>query len=113
MVELARLAGKFPYWGFALILWGEMFTTLLANTYSVAQRLVVFTGLPFGIWLIVVTAAGIAIAQAGFVNLIAGCYPVFGYLCLAILVLIFRKAGRKNVSGQIASTGKNRNDISA
>ena len=91
MVELAKMAGKFAYWGYALILWGEMFTTLLANTYGVTQRLVALSRWPYRAWLVVVTIAGLIIAQVGFINLIAGCYPVFGYLCLIILVLLLRK----------------------
>lgn len=95
LVEMAKLAGKYPYWGYALVLWGEMFTTLLANTYGVTQRLAALSRWPFRTWLIVVTITGIIIAQVGFINLIAGCYPLFGYLCLVILVLLFLKTGKQ------------------
>jgi uncharacterized membrane protein YkvI len=91
MVELAKLVGKFPYWVYVGILWGEMFTTLLANTYGITQRLVALSKWPYRIWLVVITITGIIIAQVGFINLIAGCYPVFGYLCLIILVLLLKK----------------------
>jgi uncharacterized membrane protein YkvI len=95
MVELARLAGKVPYWGYAMILWGEMFTTLLANTYGVAKRLTVLSKLPYRFCLALLAVSGVIIAQAGFVNLIAGFYPVFGYLCLVILILLFFKQLRR------------------
>jgi uncharacterized membrane protein YkvI len=91
MIELARSAGKIPYLGYAIILWGEMFTTLLANTYGLARRLVALSELSYRIWVILITFAGLVIAQIGFINLIAYCYPLFGGLCLVILVLLLRK----------------------
>lgn len=89
VIELAKLLGKWPYQFYAMILWGEMFTTLLANTYGVVQRLVAFTKWTFQCWLIVITLLGIAIAQFGFINLIANLYPFYGYLCLVIVGFLF------------------------
>ncbi|MGE5582741.1 MAG: hypothetical protein ACM3X9_09410 [Bacillota bacterium] len=100
MMELAKIAGKYPYWGYALVLWGEMFTTLLANTYGATLRLASFTGLPFRFWLAVVIISGIMIARAGFVNLIARCYPLFGFLALLILLVILIKKGPLILQGR-------------
>jgi uncharacterized membrane protein YkvI len=91
MAELAKSAGSWVYWGYAVVLWGEMFSTLLANTYGVAQRLEAVTGWPYKLWVLLLTFAGIAIGRIGFVNLIAYGYPVFGLVCLAILFLLVRK----------------------
>lgn len=91
MAELAKYAGTWVYWGYAVVLWGEMFSTLLANTYGVAQRLAVVTGWPFRGWVFILTFIGIAIGRIGFVNLIARGYPLFGFICLAILILLIRK----------------------
>jgi uncharacterized membrane protein YkvI len=91
MIELAKGAGRIPYWGYAVILWGEMFTTLLANTYGLARRLTVLSRWSYRIWLILITLGGMVIAQVGFINLIANCYPLFGVLSLIILVLLFFK----------------------
>lgn len=91
MAILAKLAGHWVYWGYALILWGEMFTTLLANTYGVVERLISLTGWPFQVWLIAVTLVGIGFGQIGFINLIGTFYPLFGYICLGILALIILK----------------------
>lgn len=91
MVDLAKQIGKYPSLGYALVLWGEMFTTLLANAYGVSQRLVSVLNWPHRRVVIVITIGGILIAQLGFVNLIAKFYPLFGYLCLIILVLLITK----------------------
>ncbi len=88
MIELAKSAGTWFYIAYALILWAEMLTTLLADTYGLAERLASGTGWPYRFWILVLTAAGIIVAKAGFVNLITRFYPFYGYLCLVILALI-------------------------
>jgi uncharacterized membrane protein YkvI len=91
MAVLAKFAGVWVYWGYAVVLWGEMFSTLLANTYGVAQRMAVVTGWPFRVWVFILTTGGIVIGQIGFVNLIARGYPLFGWICLIILILLMGK----------------------
>lgn len=87
MVELARLGGDWLYWVYAVVLWCEMLTTLLANTYGVAQRLVTATGWSFRFWVITLAIVGIIIGQIGFSNLVTKFYPLFGYFCLVLLFL--------------------------
>lgn len=91
MVDLARLAGDWVYWIYALALWCEMLTTLLADTYGLAQRLAVATDQSFRFWVIILTMAGILIGEIGFTNLVSKFYPLFGYFCLAILFLLMIK----------------------
>jgi len=91
MVDLARLAGDWLYWVYAIALWCEMLTTLLADTYGVAQRLAVATGGPFRLWIIVLTLVGILIGEIGFSNLVSKFYPLFGYFCLVILFLLMAR----------------------
>lgn len=91
MVDLARLGGNWLYWLYALVLWCEMLTTLLANTYGVAQRFVAATGCKFHSYVIILTLAGILIGQIGFGNLVTKIYPVFGSFCLVVLFLLLVK----------------------
>ncbi len=91
MVDLARLAGNWVYLAYAMVLWCEMLTTLLADTYGVAQRLAVATGWPFHLWILVLTLAGILIGEIGFSNLVSKFYPLFGYFCLVILFFVIVK----------------------
>ncbi len=91
MIDLAKLAGNWIYILYAVVLWGEMFTTLLANTFGATQRLVAITGWPFRTLLIIITVIGIIIARIGFINLITSFYPIFGYLCALILFLLLIK----------------------
>ena len=103
MAFLANFAGKGIYWSYAVVLWGEMFSTLLANTYGVAQRLTAATGWPFSAWVVILTLTGIVIGKIGFVNLIAGGYPLFGYICLIILMILILRP-----LPSLRDSGKNR-----
>lgn len=91
MMELARLAGGVAYWIYAMVLWCEMLTTLLADIYGVAQRLKAATGWDFRFWVVILNLVGILIGEIGFSNLVSGFYPLFGYFCLVFLLLMMVK----------------------
>lgn len=91
MVVLAKMMNHWFYWGYALILWGEMLTTLLANVYGLGQRLAVWSGWPLRRWVWLIGIAGIIVARLGFVKLIAGFYPIYGFLSLVLLLLLIVK----------------------
>ena len=91
MLCLAKNLGSWAYWGYAFILWGEMLTTLLANTYGLSKRMTDTTGISFFYGVILLTGVGMIIANFGFVNLVANVYPVFGYFSIILLMMIFAK----------------------
>lgn len=91
MVILAKNIGSWAYLSYAVVLWGEMFSTLLANCFGVALRLVSFTGWSYPIWVLILNLTGMVIAEIGFVNLIANFYPIYGYVCFIVLVVLFLK----------------------
>jgi uncharacterized membrane protein YkvI len=92
MVVLAKKVNGGVFWGYSLVLWGEMLTTSLANIYSLGQRLYVWSGWSFRGWAAILSVTGIVISNLGFVKLIAIFYPVYGCLSLVLLVLILAKA---------------------
>jgi uncharacterized membrane protein YkvI len=89
MVILAKIWAKPAFFGYILIIWGEMVTTLLANTYGLGQRAVAWAGCPFRLAVLVLTCIGMAVAGLGFTNLIARCYPVFGFFSIALIIKIY------------------------
>jgi uncharacterized membrane protein YkvI len=97
MAVLARSLSKLVFGGYSLILWGEMLTTLLANTYGLGQRLAVWSGWPLQRWVMILTIAGMFISQWGFVKLIKIFYPIYGWLSLVLLVLMLLKNWKAQV----------------
>lgn len=91
MVELAKIWGKPVFFGYIFIIWGEMLTTLLANAYGLGKRVAVLTGWPFVHVIWILAGLGIGIARIGFVDLIRGIYPIYGYLSMGLLTLMLIK----------------------
>jgi uncharacterized membrane protein YkvI len=91
LIVLAEQVNILVFWLYALVLWGEMLTTLLANIYSMGQRLRGQGGCSFQNWAIILCLLGMAISYGGFVKLIALFYPVYGCLSLVLLVRILWK----------------------
>lgn len=92
MVTLAKMWSKPAFFGYTLIIWGEMVTTLLADLYGLGKRMVAWVGCPFRLAVLILICIGMAISGLGFTNLIARCYPVFGLLSLGILLMVYFKA---------------------
>ncbi len=91
MVVLAKFLGKPVFFGYILVLWGEMLTTLLANLFGLGKRLETLIRWPYEWNLILLTGLGIAIGKIGFVNLVAHGYPIYGYLSFVLLVMVMFK----------------------
>jgi len=91
MVVLAKFLGKPAFFGYVLVLWGEMLTTLIANLFGLAKRLETLVHWPFQQNVVLLTGIGIAIGEIGFVNLVAYGYPIYGFLSFFLLVMVMLK----------------------
>ncbi|MHB8172444.1 MAG: YkvI family membrane protein [Thermincolia bacterium] len=67
---------------FALVLWGEIFSTLTANLYGFAMRASQWLGRPFKVIVLGALAMAALFSKAGFANLVGTIYPLLGYLGL-------------------------------
>lgn len=83
------------HWGrwfrgiYAFVLWGELFTTYIANVYGLVQRWGDARGINYRIRLIVIVMLSVLIGHFGFAPLIQKVYPVFGFLSLLLLAYLF------------------------
>lgn len=76
---------------YAFVLWGELFTTYIANIYGLVQRWGGEQGLNYRLRLVLVVAASVLIGQIGFAPLIQKVYPIFGLISLLLLIYLFFK----------------------
>ncbi|HEX2952885.1 MAG TPA: hypothetical protein VHR47_02740 [Bacillota bacterium] len=76
---------------YAFVLWGELFTTYIANIYGLVQRWGEIRSPSYRWRLILVVIASILIGQFGFAPLIQKVYPIFGLFSLLLLVYLFFK----------------------
>ncbi|MGE5599242.1 MAG: hypothetical protein ACM3XS_07665 [Bacteroidota bacterium] len=82
---------------YGAVLWGEMFTTLVADVYGAAARLRQLLGGPRLFHAVLAMALGIALSGLGFARLVRTAYPAFGLVCMAVLFRLFRPRRRHNL----------------
>lgn len=88
MGEIVRDLGPFLHVLFLLVIYGEIFTTLVGNVFGVTRQLQSLYGLPQKPVILAVLLACFLISQAGFASLLTYLYPLFGYIGLLLLVLL-------------------------
>lgn len=97
--------GKWWRYGYAVVLWGELFSTLIAHGYGLATRLGPAESRKFTLRVTGLLALAGLIGKIGFSRLIMNLYPLFGLVSFFLLLPLFlrplpasRKAGRKPVA---------------
>lgn len=85
MAAVAFRLGRPAVLVYSVILWAELFTTLVADAYGAAVRLSQLWGGARTSWAGAVMASGILLSRLGFANLVRTAYPAFGLICLVIL----------------------------
>jgi len=95
MLYIAGHYGFLLYYLYIFVLWLEMITTAIGNTYALAKRLESF--LPFSYNFIVLGCVFFTIpcSYLGFASLISWLYPLFGYFSLLFLFFLLSKNFRQ------------------
>ena len=74
---------------FVAALWGEIYSTLIANVYGLSSQLTSpQRPLQGPLVTILILTAAFFVAQVGFSNIVHYLYPVFGYLSFLLLVML-------------------------
>lgn len=73
---------------FALILWLEIFTTIIGNLYGVALRLSYFSGWSYKKIIVTSIPISLVLSQLGFSKLLGILYPLFGYISLVFIFFL-------------------------
>lgn len=80
--------GWFILFMFLLVVYGEIFTTLIANVFGMARQIRTMFALPQKWTVAAILLASFLISQIGFSPLVSSLYPLFGYLGLGVLVYL-------------------------
>ncbi|MCZ8517987.1 MULTISPECIES: YkvI family membrane protein [Paenibacillus] len=84
---------------FILVIYGEIFTTLLSDVYGLVLQLEQRTRWPYQVLLPLVLLLSFAVSQFGFKTLLSSLYPLFGLFSLAWLALMMvRRSGASGAS---------------
>lgn len=74
---------------FSLVLWAEIFTTIIGTIFGLTVRICDYTGFGYIITTVVLMLLALGFSQLGFSGLVGTLYPVFGYVSLVFLFLLF------------------------
>ncbi len=88
MGQLIQRVGGLLQWLFLFVIYGEIFTTLLADVYGLCLQIEQRFRWSYQIVLPGVLVFSYAISQIGFKTLISSLYPLFGMLSMVWLVLM-------------------------
>lgn len=91
LLPLLSPLGAWIKQAYAVILWGELFTTYIANVYGVVQRWGESHRLGYQTRLALVLITTVAISRGGFARMIRFFYPLFGGFSLLLLICLFQK----------------------
>lgn len=88
MGYVASRLGPSVQWFFVIVLWGEIYSTLVGNVFAIGtqfeerfprQRVFVF---------LMTLAAAYLISQVGFTNIVTYAYTAFGWVCILLLMAL-------------------------
>jgi uncharacterized membrane protein YkvI len=91
MAEIIRDFGLYFHILFVLVIYGEIFTTLVGNVFGITRQIQSTYHLPRNLLVITTLLACYVISQAGFTFLLSYLYPIFGYLGIILLVFLAAK----------------------
>ncbi|KYP80963.1 YkvI family membrane protein [Ferroacidibacillus organovorans] len=88
LLELARGQGRFIVIPFAMALWAEIYSTLIANLFGLTHEIRRITGMRERTILVILLTLALAGAQIGFGQIVRIGYPLFGVISGCILTLV-------------------------
>lgn len=78
--------GRVWGWIYAFVLWGELFSTLLAHAFGLATRLGLVNHKWYLLQLSLLLAGTVLISGVGFARLVRVVYPIFGLISILMLI---------------------------
>lgn len=97
MAEIIKLIGTVFHILFVIVIYGEIYTTLIGNIYGISRK-ISGTAEPRKVVIISILVICYFVSLIGFDSLIHYLYPLFGYVgCVGLLTLMFKKMPKKRV----------------
>lgn len=92
-VIMKSVAG--PLYGFfILVIYGEIFTSVIGNIFGLERQISKFWKIPSLFIIIFLCTIAVIISEVGYGRLLSYLYPLFGYISLIFLVLVWKSKGK-------------------
>lgn len=92
---IMRTAASQLYWMFILVIYGEIFTSVIGNIYGLQRQISGYIKMPSMPIIAVIFLIALIISEFGYGRLLGYIYPVFGYISLLFLMLVWKSKGGK------------------
>lgn len=93
---IMKAVGGQLHWMFILVIYGEIFTSVIGNIYGLQRQISNYVKVPSIIIIAFIFIVAMIIGAFGYGRLLGYLYPVFGYISLVFLILVWKsKAGEK------------------
>ncbi|WP_191561968.1 hypothetical protein [Metabacillus idriensis] len=91
MAEVMKTSAISFYLIFIMVIYGEVFTSVIGNLFGLERHLVRVVSIPRMYIILFLLSGAFFVSQIGYSSLIAFLYPLFGYMSIVFLVLLFIK----------------------
>lgn len=79
------------YWIFILVIYGEIFTSVIGNIFGLERQIRTYLSLPSLLIVSGIFIITLLISLIEYGTLLSYLYPVFGYICLIFIILLWLK----------------------
>jgi uncharacterized membrane protein YkvI len=89
--QLMKDAASGLHWLFILVIYGEIFTSVIGNIFGVQKQINAYMNVPNIIAILFICLLSLVISKFEYGKLLSYLYPLFGYMSLLFLVLVWKK----------------------
>ena len=98
MAIIMKQIAPFFYWIFVLVIYGEIFTSVIGNVFGLDRQLKQYMLISTVASISAIFGAAYLISLVNYGKLLAYLYPLFGYISLIFFVLLWMKPFPKNIT---------------
>ncbi|WP_066289745.1 YkvI family membrane protein [Bacillus sp. FJAT-29937] len=89
-VIMKTIASSF-FWIYVLIIYGEIFTSVIGNVFGIERQLRKYVGIPSIVTVCIIFTICYFISLINYGTLLSYVYPIFGYISIIFIVLLWMK----------------------
>ncbi|SDN16828.1 GerAB/ArcD/ProY family transporter [Bacillus sp. OK048] len=91
MAIIMKQIAPFFYWIFVLVIYGEIFTSVIGNVYGIERQIRQIVTVPTFITISAIFIVSYLISLIDYSKLLSSLYPLFGYISLIFFILLWMK----------------------
>ncbi|KIL51855.1 membrane protein [Jeotgalibacillus soli] len=91
MAEMMKTIFAVFYFVYVVVIYGEIFTSVIGNLFGLERQLIRYFNIPRMMMILGILLVAVVISQVGYSALLTLLYPLFGKICLVVLVLLMFK----------------------